>query len=276
MTFTDSLTLPVTLTSPPDEAPGIGTVTNDTVKNVRLDWETLGGATEYKWQLDDDTDFSTVPASFEGNTKASSEQLPDLELATTYYWRVRATEPVLSPWSDKWSFTTPMGNEAAGPKLISPEAGASEVPLKPVFQWNAVSGAESYELIVSNEASLDNPVILKTNDYALPTTAWECNIINLTYDTTYYWKVRAISSETYSSWSGVGAFTTKQQPPSPEEPTASPEGPPPPEEPPSSPETSPPAPTTPDWLKYVLGALLATVILLSVIVLVMVRGMRRL
>ncbi|GAH72648.1 unnamed protein product, partial [marine sediment metagenome] len=118
MTFTDSLTLPVTLTSPPDKAQGIGIITNDTVKDVELDWETLSGATTYEWQLDDDTDFSSVPASFEGDTEAGSERLPALEPATTYYWRVRATEPVLSPWSDKWSFTTSMDSEAAGPELI--------------------------------------------------------------------------------------------------------------------------------------------------------------
>ena len=72
MTFTDSLSLPVTLTSPPNQAPGIGTIINYTISNISLDWETLSGATDYEWQLDYDTDFSTVP--FEDDTKASSAQ----------------------------------------------------------------------------------------------------------------------------------------------------------------------------------------------------------
>jgi hypothetical protein len=127
---------------------------------------------------------------------------------------------------------------------------------------------------VSTEASLDNPIILKIDDYALPDTAWECNIA-LDYDTTYYWKVRAVSSETYSAWSEVGTFTTKQ-PQSPEEPAPPPEGPPSSEESVSSPEEPPSSPTTPHRVKYLMGALLAAVVSLSVIVLVLVRRIRRL
>ena len=272
MTFTDSLSLPVTLTSPPNQAPGIGTIINYTISTISLDWETLSGATDYEWQLDYDTDFSTVP--FEDDTKASSAQLPALEPATTYYWQVRATEPVLSPWSAKWSFTTCMGSEATGPQLLSPEAGASEMPLKPIFQWSAIAGAENYELIVSTDASFENPTILKAGDYALPGTAWQGNI-NLNYDTTYYWKVRATGPDTHSAWSAVGAFTTK--PPSPlEEPPPETSPAPSPEAPSQSPEKSLTSPATPDWVKYLVGALLAAIVLLSVIVLMLIRGMRRL
>lgn len=269
MTFTDSLTQPVTLTSPPDQAPGTGTIINYTVSNVSLDWEVLSGATDYEWQLNDGTDFSSPVEG--GYTEASTARLPALELATTYYWRVRATEPILSPWSNKWSFTTALGYASIAPELLNPEAGASGIPLEPVFQWSDVAGADSYELVVSTDASLQNPTILKVDDYALSSTAWQCNI-SLDYDTTYYWKVRAISSDTYSAWSAVSAFIT-ESPPSPlEEP--------PPEEPqeppaPPPPSSAPPQPTTPDWAKYLFGALLATVVLLSVIILTLVRGIRR-
>jgi hypothetical protein len=211
ITYIDSLVQPITLTSPADEAAGLGMIINDTVKNISLDWETLTGATEYKWQLDYDNEFSSVPAGFEGDTRASSAQLPALDPTTTYYWRVRATEPVLSPWSDKWSFTTSFGTEAYAPELESPQAGATGVPIRPIFQWSAVAGADGYELVVSAEAAVDNPTILKTDTFALPTTAWQANI-DLDYDTTYYWKVRAVSSSTHSPWSAVSAFTT--EPPS--------------------------------------------------------------
>jgi len=169
-----------------------------------------------------------------------------------------------------------MGSAATGPALISPEAGASGVPTKPIFQWSAISGAENYELIVSTEASFGNPSILKIGDYALPTTAWECNI-ELNYDTTYYWKVRALNAETCSTWSAIGAFTTKElalpgepllvQEGSPTGSISSAEG------LPSPPP--PPTPTTPDWVKYLIGALLAAVIVLSVIVMNLVRAVKR-
>lgn len=271
MTFTDSLSPPITLTSPADKAPGIGIIVDSNVGNVGLDWETLSGATSYEWQLNNGTDFSNIPGEFEGETGASSTQLPELEPATTYYWRVRANEPVLSPWSDKWSFTTTLGTAAFTPQLLSPTAGATGMPLKPVFQWGATAGAESYELIVSTNPSFENPIVLKAGDYALPSTAWECDI-NLNYGTTYYWKVRAINSDTYSAWSAVSAFTTE----SPLLPVGSLAEQPPPPQPPPPPPSTPPQSTTPDWMKYTLGALLAAVVLLAVIIMVLVRGIKRL
>ena len=141
---------------------------------------------------------------------------------------MRTTEPVLSPWSDKWSFTTSIGSKVLAPLLESPEAGASAVSLKPIFQWSAISGADSYELVVSTKIELNNATILKTDSYALASTAWQCNV-SLDYDTTYYWKVRAVNGDTHSAWSAVGAFSTGRPAPLEVEP---------PLEPPSPPQSS--------------------------------------
>jgi hypothetical protein len=202
LTYIDSLTLPVNLNSPADELTGTG------IENIVLDWEILNGATGYRWQLDYDTDFSNLPLDFEGDTGASSVHLPELDMGTTYYWRVRATEPVLSPWSDIWSFTTALGQTEVAPVLLSPGAGDENVLLNPMFQWSAITGAEEYELVVSSSASFSNPVIKKTGESALPVTAWRSDI-NLKYNTTYYWKVRAVGLGSYSAWSAVGVFTTE-------------------------------------------------------------------
>jgi len=272
MNYIDSLTLPVILTSPSDKAPGIAT------RHVTLDWKSLKGATKYQWQLDYDTDFSTVPAEFEGDTDESSARSPVLEMATTYYWRVRVSRPVLSPWSAKWSFTTSLGTTVIAPELYSPEAGAGEVSIEPVFQWSAIAGADSYELLVATEAAFASPVIMRTADYALPATAWQSDI-SLDYGTTYYWKVRASGSGSYSAWSAVGAFITESPPsqsPPASEPPPSPSGKvassPPPQPPPSA---SPAQPTFPDWVIYLTTALLLTVTLLLIAVLVLVVRMRR-
>jgi photosystem II stability/assembly factor-like uncharacterized protein len=241
ITYIDSLAQPPILASPSEEASGLGMIVNYTVKNISLDWETLEGATGYHWQLDYDNEFSSVPADFEGDTRASIVQLPDLDPTTTYYWRVRAAEPVLSPWSDKWSFTTSFGTEAYAPELESPEPGATGVPLKPIFQWSAVAGANNYELVVSTHSAVDNPTILKTGTYALPNTAWQANL-ELDYDTTYYWKVRAVSANTYSPWSAVSAFTTE---PAPDLPTTQSN---------SLAPSQPPSPTTFNWTEWILPA----------------------
>ncbi|GAJ03182.1 unnamed protein product, partial [marine sediment metagenome] len=38
------------------------------------------------------------------------------------------------------------------------------------------------------DINFTNPCIIKNGDYALPTTAWQCNT-SLNHDTTYYWFV---------------------------------------------------------------------------------------
>ena len=129
------------------------------------------------------------------------------------------------------------------------------MPLKPIFQWSAIAEADSYELLVATDASFTNPIIIKIGAYALPATAWQSDI-SLDYDATYYWKVRASGSSGYSAWSAVSAFTTESSP----ELT--------PPQPPQSPLPSP-EPTTPDWVKYLVGGLLLTMlaILITVIIL---------
>jgi len=278
MTYIDSLARPVTLTSPPDSISGTGT------GNITLDWEPLKGATQYKWQLNYDTDFSTIPTEFEGDTKKSSARSPALATDTTYHWRVRATEPVLSRWSAKWSFTTSLGTTILAPELYCPKAGTTRVSLRPVFQWSALAGADSYELLVATDASFSSPVIVKIGDYALPATAWQSDI-SLDYDTTYYWKVRASGSSSHSAWSAVGAFSTKLPPsppspapelslPSPSPTLSSP--PPAPTPPPTPPSSLPPTqPTLPDWVIYLAAALLLTIVLLLITLLVLVVGIRR-
>jgi hypothetical protein len=79
------------------------------------------------------------------------------------------------------------------------------------YPGTARLGADGYELMVSTIATFDNPTILKTDEYALPATAWQCNI-SLDYETTYYWKVRAVSADSCSAWSAVSAFSTEPVP----------------------------------------------------------------
>ncbi|MCJ7763785.1 MAG: hypothetical protein MUO90_01300, partial [Dehalococcoidales bacterium] len=301
MTYYDSLAQPVSLTWPHDRAQGIGTIVNGVINDASLDWETLAGATSYQWQIDDDNNFSSIPAGFEGNTAASSVELPALEVATTYYWRVRAIEPVLSPWSARWSFTASLGGEIAAPRLESPQAGATGVPVRPVFQWSAVAGAESYELVVSPSLDLSEYELSRVGDYALPGNAWQFDV-NLGYGTVYYWKVRAVSPSTNSAWSAVGVFVTELEPASEPDPTADletvsepdptlepelPLNPNPTLNPASGLQTVvttiivelPPSPTplstqpssnAPDWLYYTMGFMGAVIVVLLAVILVLV------
>ncbi len=204
MTFLDTLTQAPLPQSPADRAPGVA------IAGTVLDWQPLAGATEYSWQLDSDNDFSTVPDGFEGASRESSAGLPPLTLATTYYWRVRATEPFLSPWSAKRSFTTSLGAAVLAPELKYPGSGATAA-IRPVFQWSAIAGADGYELMIAKDTEFAQPLVARIGDKALPATAWQSDI-SLDYGTVYYWKVRARSATSFSAWSPVGVFTTERSP----------------------------------------------------------------
>lgn len=204
MTFLDSLMMPPAPASPEKETPGLAT------DGLRLYWIPAPGAIRYHWQVNYDDGFASVPDGLEGTTGAISTRLPPLAPGTTYHWRVRATEPMLSPWSTAWSFTTILGSTTL--ELMSPKAGADSVSLAPVFQWSAVSGAESYELVVSTDSLFTDTVIHRRGTLALPATAWQSDT-ELEYDETYFWKVRGRSSNSFSAWSAVGAFTTATPPP---------------------------------------------------------------
>jgi photosystem II stability/assembly factor-like uncharacterized protein len=288
MTFIDTLARPVTLTSPPDNARGTG------ISDVVLGWKEMNGATEYRWQLDYSPDFSDMPDDFEGDTESCSVVLPLLDEKAVYYWRVRATRPLLSRWSDVWYFVTTVDSEV--PLLIGPGIEETGVPIKPVFEWSAVDEAERYELIVSINFSFTNPVIERTGESALTSTVWQSSI-DLDYNTTYYWKVRACYSDSYGDWSDVGTFTTGSQPsevsvppettPPVSPPSSQPSSSPPvntsqtsPEEYASSPPQSPPSSSPsqqaiPRWLIYLTAAsILAIVILVVTLLLVSVRHSR--
>ncbi|MGD9143285.1 MAG: hypothetical protein PVG61_05515 [Dehalococcoidia bacterium] len=211
MTYRDTLTVPVTPVAPDNEDINIGNLTDNAVKKVSLDWETLEGATVYEWQCYSDTDFSSIPDGFEGTTQSSSVKLPSLEQATTYYWHVRAISPVLSPWSEKWSFTTAYDTVPINLELQSPAAGASDVSIKPLFQWKGTGGVDAYELVLGKNPDFSETVIAKENESALTSNAWQCEI-DLDYDTAYFWKVRAVNGSAGSPWSSVGSFTTETKP----------------------------------------------------------------
>ncbi|MEE8353672.1 MAG: fibronectin type III domain-containing protein, partial [Dehalococcoidales bacterium] len=288
MTFLDSLLIPPAPASPENETPGLAT------DGLRLHWLPTPGATRYRWQVDYDGDFASVPDGLEGTTGTTSRRLPALTPGTTYHWRVRATEPALSPWSAAWSFTTALGSAAL--ELMSPKAGIDGVPLAPVFQWSAVSGADGYELVVSTDSLFADPVIYRWGALALPATAWQSDT-ELEYGETYFWKVRGRSSNSFSAWSAVAAFTTETPPP-----TVPPPAPAEPEETEPAPQDEPavepveeagpipvqfePPPVMPvvattveiaipAWALAAVIGLLATLVLLLITVLVVIGRVRR-
>jgi hypothetical protein len=93
---------------------------------------------------------------------------------------------------------------AAAPTLTAPANGAINQPLRPVFQWNAAAGADSYWLEVDDDAAFGSPAIA------------EAGILGTTYtptadledSTTYYWRVTSENLCGLGGTSTVFSFTT--------------------------------------------------------------------
>ncbi|AQX73655.1 hypothetical protein [Dehalococcoides mccartyi] len=88
---------------------------------------------------------------------------------------------------------------------LMPTNGASNVPVNPVFAWDSVSTAVSYDLILSTDPTFaDATKVLATKN--LTTNYWAYDG-TLTNSTSYYWKVRVNTANSTSEWFPA-VFTT--------------------------------------------------------------------
>lgn len=215
LTFTDTLTGKPSLTLPEDESTaGVILEAGDQygMARVTLVWERMTGALNYTYQVAYDDEFKSIVAS---DSIAGTVDDVILNPGETYYWRVRvgaagswSGAPLLSPWSETWSFTTSLGPGAARPILESPEAGAEGVALQPVLEWSGLIDATNYELMVAEDCDWTDLVVDKTGGLALgAVTTYAVPSGVFDYDTSYCWKVRALSETTVSPWSDTGSFT---------------------------------------------------------------------
>jgi len=230
--FTDTLDTGVPLFDPPADATGVGLLPEGYVyPEVVLSWEEMAGANGYQYQIAIDPDFKTrvtVPNS--GFTTSLASAPLELFPNTSYYWRVRVAAngsligaPLISPWSETWKFKTAIGASMARPALQAPWPGEPDVPLSPTFEWSGIEWASYYEYELALDPTTSaggyftDPLVSLVGTNSLVSTAWKCDT-TLSYDTRYYWHVKAIGVDTDTPWSDVGTFTTIGVAPPPPEP----------------------------------------------------------
>ncbi len=182
------------------------------VDAVRLQIATDSAFTAIVW---DSADFGNIAISSDTAARVigptgSGFYACDFMPGTTYYWRVRSVTPVWSAWSTGASFKV---ETAVAFSLTAPEKGAYDVPIKPTLVWSPFGGAIYYQVQIGTDASLVFPDIDKTtiNTVYQPEES-------LTYDTTYYWRVRGVTGPADASgalpgsdWV-TGIFSTMAEP----------------------------------------------------------------
>ncbi len=169
---------------------------------VFLEWTLTVEAELYELELATDPTFSS-PLVHDSHVVDSNYAVNQLDLGTTYFWRVRASnENGVSEWSDIWAFTpSRIAEPPAAPRLLSPLTGRTGMPREVNLEWDAVPGAFSYHLQVSvepnfwrNEVDLENLRDLKKD------------VTGLIFGYTYYWRVRASNAAGYSEWTRTWDF----------------------------------------------------------------------
>ena len=100
--------------------------------------------------------------------------------------------------------------------ISSPEIGAYDIPVNPMFTWDIVPGALRYELTLSEDPTF---AIIEWS-YNVDSNFYKATD-DLRYSTTYYWRVRALTGEPYQvgpawvtpsgPWS-TGIFTAEAEP----------------------------------------------------------------
>jgi hypothetical protein len=88
-----------------------------------------------------------------------------------------------------------------------PTIGAYEISVNPTFTWGAVAGADHYEIAISEDPSFTivDPYLVNDPFMKLDTA--------LSYDTTYYWRVRGVldaAGTAFTPWA-TGIFTTETE-----------------------------------------------------------------
>ena len=191
----------VTLVSPADDATGVATLPTFT-------WNAVDGATDYQFDLSTSSTFTSFVVSQADIAGTSHAPGIELDAASEYFWRVRASNlQGDGPFSSVFSFTT-IVSEPGTPALTSPSNGALAVSITPTFVWGAVTkglgktqdgstAATSYDLEVATDGNFNNKVVSETG--IAGTSYDEAELAN---GVQYFWRVRGVNE------AGAGPFSS--------------------------------------------------------------------
>jgi photosystem II stability/assembly factor-like uncharacterized protein len=180
------------------------------VSNVNFTWSRMSKATGYFLFIALDSGFTQligapipVPSTLD---PVSSIQLGAIFLpGTSYYWRVSASTPISSGFSETRHFVV-QPTAASVPSVSSPENGGSIDTTSPAFSWTPAAGATMYRF----QLSVDPAFTTTLADTELATTGI-APAVTLERGKAYFWRVKAISP-VEGDWSAVANFMVAQLP----------------------------------------------------------------
>ncbi len=168
-------------------------------------WHPAETAESYSLQVANNIGFVSPIISAE-NIIDTTKAISQLANATTYYWRVNASNiGGTSSYSLTRSFKTIVALPTAV-SLTSPLNQSINQPIHTVFQWHSVSTATSYQLQVSSNTGFTD--IVYQDSLIIATTS---SGGSYSFGTKYFWRVRAINLAGEGAWSPIWSYTTELQ-----------------------------------------------------------------
>ncbi|OIP27650.1 MAG: hypothetical protein COT13_00055 [Chloroflexi bacterium CG08_land_8_20_14_0_20_45_12] len=177
------------------------------IYQLGLSWLELPGAITYEVAIYRDS--TCIERIWLGNSDTTgivvSDNSSQLATGNTYYWRVRSVSPIKSQWSEVRRFAVGFG--AAGIcQAVVPGNGAADVSISNIsFVWNPELSPTEYEITLSKNADLSNPIITTKTSLSAYQYAGA-----LDYSTTYFWGVRI--TRPVSGLLAVFTFSTRATP----------------------------------------------------------------
>ncbi|MCD4657980.1 MAG: fibronectin type III domain-containing protein [Planctomycetes bacterium] len=174
---------------------------------ITLQWQQPSTGTSpfnYHLQVSTNSGFSTTVYD-NNNIATTSIQLSVFSYSTTYYWRIRANNAAgWGIYSSVWQFTTIITPGQV--ILTSPSSNATGQATSITFQWQQPATGTlpfTYQLQVSTNNSFST-TYYDTNNIATTSQV----VSGLSFDTTYFWRVRANNTAGWGLWSSIWQFTT--------------------------------------------------------------------
>ncbi len=196
-----SNTIPVTTTAP--VAPTAVAATNFTCVSFNANWGAIGGATSYSIEVSTDASFSTYQAGYNnfavGNV--TTFNVSGLTIGANYFYRIKASNGCSTSLV---SNTVPVTTTAP----VAPTATNADNFTCVSFNanWGAVTGATSYSIEVSTNASFSTYQTGYTNFNVGNVTTY--NVTGLTIGSNYYYRIKASNGCSTSLVSNTIPVTT--------------------------------------------------------------------
>ncbi|WP_211208889.1 fibronectin type III domain-containing protein [Mariniradius saccharolyticus] len=181
----------------------------DQAISVLLSWSAASNASSYRVQVATVRDFSQVLRDV-SNVSATQLQVDNLAEGVTYYWRVRASNPVgNSNYSTTWEFSTKKALTVPATPILSSPSNSSVLKKEPVqMQWQSVATADDYQIQISLSSNFSQQILV--NVQGISGTSFQFQ--DLAYNTVYFWRVRARNAAGFGPYSSIRSFKTEAEP----------------------------------------------------------------